>query len=280
VIPHWFSYHAPTSVDDVVALSTPESVLLGGGTWVVPALGDPRNRVARVIDLRRAGLGGIENGGDRVRLGAMVTYTDLLRSKLAPPLLRLVAAGVTGGPQIQSQGTIGGAACAAKPSSDLPCALLALDATATIRGRDGTRAVPVSELWPDPFRTTLADDEVLAGFEVPVSRGGFAYRKLKCGTSSWPIVSVAVVATVDGDGLVGELRVAVGAAAAVPFLVPTLSLAGHSPSPALAEEAGERASVALADPWSDEIAPAGYRATVLPAIVRRAVADALEDCRA
>jgi aerobic carbon-monoxide dehydrogenase medium subunit len=195
----------------------------------------------------------------------MVTYTDLLRSNATPPLLGLVARGVTGGPQIQGQGTIGGSACAARPASDIPCALLALGAVATVRGRAGTRAVPVSRLWSAPFQTTLAADEVLTGFEIPLWRGGFAFRKQKCGTSSWPIVSVAVVATVDG-----EVRVAVGAASAVPFLV-----SAHD-----SEELGERARMALTDPWSDEIAPAEYRAAVLPTIVRRAVTDALEDCRA
>jgi len=283
VIPHSFSYLAPRSVGDVVGLLSADSMLLGGGTWVVPVLGDPRTRVARVIDLRHAGLAGIEDRGDRVFLGAMVTYTDLLRSAAAPSLLRLVAGGVTGGPQIQGQGTIGGSACAAKPSSDIPCALLALDAVATVRGPAGVRGMPAARLWLAPFHTTLAEDEVLTGFEVPVRRGGHcgvAYRKLKCGTSSWPIVTVAVVAAVDGAGALTELRIAVGAAAAVPFSVPTHDLVGSAPSTALVEELAERARVALTDPWTDEIAPAEYRTAVLPTIVRRAVTDAVEDCRA
>lgn len=279
MIPHRFDYHAPTSVDGVVALLDADSVVLGGGTWVVPALADPHHRVATVIDLRRAGLAGIEDRGDHIWLGAMVTYTDLLRTAVTPPLLRLVAEGVTGGPQIQHQGTVGGAACAAKPTSDIPCALLALDAVATVLGRSGERRIPVARLWEAPFRTTVAEDEVLTGFEVPVRRAGFAYRKLKCGTSSWPIVTAAVVSTVD-DGVLTELRVAVGAAAAVPFIVPAADLTGSTPFAMLAVELAERASMALTDPWSDEIAPAEYRAAVLPTIVRRAVTDALEDCRA
>jgi carbon-monoxide dehydrogenase medium subunit len=175
---------------------------------------------------------------------------------------------------------MGGSACAAKPSSDIPCALLALDAVATVRGRAGVRRMPAARLWLAPFHTTLAEDEVLTGFEVPARQGGVAYRKLKCGTSSWPIVTVAVMTTVDGAGALTDLRIAVGAAAAVPFSVPTHDLVGSAPSTALVEELAERARVALTDPWTDEIAPAEYRTAVLPTIVRRAVTDALEDCSA
>jgi len=85
---------------------------------------------------------------------------------------------------------------------------------------------------------------------------------------------------VDTAGTITELRVAVGAAAAVPFLVPAHDLVGSAPSPLLAAELGERASRALPAPWSDELAPPEYRAAVLPTIVRRAVTEALENCRA
>jgi carbon-monoxide dehydrogenase medium subunit len=280
VIPHPFRYHAPVSVDAAVALlreAAGDSVVLGGGTWVVPELGDPANRAAQVVDLRRAGLNEIVDHGDRVSVGAMVTYTDLLHSAVvrrALPLLVLVAEGVTGGPQIQSQGTIGGSACAARPASDVPAGLLALDAIATVHGPTGTRSVPVERLWPGPFRCTLAVDEVLTGFEIPVQRGCSAYRKLKRGTSSWPIVTVGAAATLDGTGLLTELTVAVGAAAAVPFGLPTGDLAGSAPSPALVDEIADRAREALAEPWTDELAPAEYRAGVLPVVVRRVVQEA------
>jgi aerobic carbon-monoxide dehydrogenase medium subunit len=282
VIPHRFGYHVPDSVDAAVELvgeAPDESVVLGGGTWVVPGLGDPGSRVRQVIDLRRAGLGGIDDRGDRVRIGAMVTYTQLLRSDLVArlvPLLALVADGVTGGPQIQNQGTIGGAACAARPASDIPCALLAIGAVATLQGPKGPRAVPVAELWRVPFRTTLAADEVLTGFEVPVRPGGVGHRKIKRGTSSWPIVNVSALAALDESGALAELTVAVGAAAATPFLLGTADLAGVPPSGALVEELSHRAREALTDPWSDELAPAGYRAAVLPAAVRRAVEEAID----
>jgi carbon-monoxide dehydrogenase medium subunit len=285
VIPHPFDYHVPASAEAVVELlhgARGRSALLGGGTWLVPALGDPANRIAQVIDLRRADLNGIAAHGDRFALGAMVTYTDLLRSDVVRrhlPFLALVAEGVTGGPQIQNQGTIGGSACAARPASDIPGALLALEASAIVHGRGGRRSMPVADLWPEPFETTLAADELLVGFDVPVQPRGFAYHKLKFGTSSWPIVTVGAVAALDDSGAVAQLRVAVGAAAELPFRLPLADLVGAEATHGMAREVADRARAAMAEPWSDELAPAAYRAAVLPAIVRRVVADAITRAR-
>jgi hypothetical protein len=47
------------------------------------------------------------------------------------------------------------------------------------------------------------------------------------------------------------------------------------PSDAVVEEIVDRARAALIEPWSDELAPADYRAGVLPAVVRRVVTQAL-----
>jgi aerobic carbon-monoxide dehydrogenase medium subunit len=280
VIPHPFDYHVPTSADAAVELlrdAQGESALLAGGTWLVPALGDPAHRIAQVIDLRRAGLNGIVAHDDHVSLGATVTYTDLLRSDVVRrhlPFLALVAEGVTGGPQIQNQGTVGGSACAARPASDIPGALLAMDALAIVHGPGGRRSIPVADLWWTPFETTLAADELLVGFFVPVHPGGFAYHKLKFGTSSWPIVTVGAVAALDDSGAIAQLRVGVGAAAPIPFQLPLADLVGAG-TDELAPEVADRAREAMAEPWSDELAPAAYRVAVLPAIIRRVVAAAI-----
>jgi carbon-monoxide dehydrogenase medium subunit len=281
MIPHGFGYHAPTSLGEAVEILGDDpagSVLLGGGTWVVPGLNSAELRARHVVDLRRAALDGISHQDGRIRLGATATYAALLRSAVIRrevPLLCLVAEAVTGGPQIHHQGTVGGSACAARPASDLPAALMTLDARAVVHGPGGRREVGMRELWSGPFRTSLRRDEILAGFEIPASTGGVGYVKLKRGTSSWPIVTAAAILTITPESTVDQLRVAVGAAGAVPFRVPLDDLAGAAPDAALADEAADRAVRELGEPWSDELAPAWYRARVLPAAVRRAVTAAI-----
>ena len=218
----------------------------------------------------------------QIDVGAMVTYTTLLHSDVVRrrlPLLKQVAEGVTGGEQLRNQATIGGAACAARPASDIPGALLVLGALAVIDGTRGRRTIPVSDLWAAPFRTTLAADEILVGFDLPAQRGAAANRKVKLRTSSWPILTTGVVAALHPDGALARLDVAIGGAAAVPFMVPLEDVLGTAPNPALPDAVAARAGEALTEPWADELAPAEYRVTALPGVVRRVVAAALTDAR-
>jgi aerobic carbon-monoxide dehydrogenase medium subunit len=126
MIPRRFAYAAPESAEEAVTLlaADPASAkILGGGTWAVPELNRGESRPALVVDLRRAGLAEIRAQGERIHVGAMCTYSDLLASDVVAerlPLLLRMAEGVTGGRQILSQGTIGGSLVAARPSPTPP----------------------------------------------------------------------------------------------------------------------------------------------------------------
>ena len=126
-------YHAPATLGESLALLTddPDVTVIGGGTIVMAAsAGVPRT--AALLDLHRIpGLAEIQQGVTTT-LGATTTYTRLLTTPAAPPLLRRIAGGITGGPQIRNQGTIGGSACYANPASDIPAGLVALDATMVV----------------------------------------------------------------------------------------------------------------------------------------------------
>jgi carbon-monoxide dehydrogenase medium subunit len=140
MIPGRFSYDVPdsaTAVVDVLSRDPQGTVIIGGGTWVIPEMNHARRKPRRVVDLRRAGLSEITSEGDRIRIGAMCTYAQLLESELIDQHLELlskVAAGITGGRQIVAQGTIGGSLCAARPQSDIPAALMAIGARAIVAG--------------------------------------------------------------------------------------------------------------------------------------------------
>jgi carbon-monoxide dehydrogenase medium subunit len=232
---------------------------------VVPALGRGERTARRVVDLRRAGLGGIEAAGDTVRIGACATYTDLLASPVVAPLLRLMATGVTGGPQILGRGTVGGSVAAARPSSDVPAALAVLDAVAEIAGPAGTRRVPVTDLWTGAYTTALAPGEVLVACEVPVLQAGTGcgYIKLKHSTSSWPIVTAAATVTRDA-----RAALVIGGASPTPARI-------HLTADGLDNRALRTAvDEALSEVWADELAPAAYRAAVAPVAAHRALTQA------
>src|SRR3712207_5977704 len=108
-------YHRPTSLDDALAIRRSADVtILAGGTDVYPAFvgrrawGDPTHKdfldISGIAELK-----GIEDRGDCIRVGALATWTELVRTEL-PPLFDGLkrAAREVGGAQVQNRGTIVG----------------------------------------------------------------------------------------------------------------------------------------------------------------------------
>ena len=274
-----FSYHAPRNLTDACTILAGEpdgSVLLGGGTMLVPEITHGRVAPRTVIDLSRAGLSGVRGGGGEVVIGAMTTYADILSSPAAltaAPLVAQVAAGITGGPQIRGRGTIGGSASYANPASDIPTCLVAAGARLRLASAAGIREVAADQFYLGSFRTTRRADEILAEVVVPSPADArWGYMKLKTCESSWPIVTAGCL--LPGDG---SMRVAVGGANSSPVLVSTdPPPADGSPADrAWREQVRAAVDAALTDPWADVLADSEYRRRVAPTIVSRAVARAL-----
>lgn len=272
-------YDLPRDLDEALALLSQDPAttrLLGGGTWLVPELNrGVVNADRRVVDLRRAGLGEIRADGDVIHVGATCSYAALEASELIAsrlPLLHAMAVGVTGGRQIRNQGTIGGSVAAARPQSDAPGALCALDAAAVIAGPGGTRRVAVVELLSGAMRTTLRRDEILVGFEIEQPGGGHGYHKLKRAAGSWPIATAAAILRLDGDGLIDRATLVLGGVCATPLVVPVADvMAGHRIDDDLIAAAAQCAADAVTEPWCDELATGRYRAAVAGPVAHRAL---------
>jgi CO/xanthine dehydrogenase FAD-binding subunit len=95
----------------MLAEDVPSTAILGGGTVVMPRLSTGAERPGRLLDLAAApGLAEVATASGTSTLGATVTYATLLHRPVHR-LLTQVARGITGGPQIRNQGTIGGSLC-------------------------------------------------------------------------------------------------------------------------------------------------------------------------
>ena len=147
---------------------------------------------------------------------------------------------ITGGISIVGQGTIGGSACYANPSSDVPACLLALRARLQLRSIAGTREIDAAEFYRGAFATARRADEILTAIVFPKmsATATCGYQKLKFSMGSWPIVTAAVVAEADTAGRL--FRVSLGAASATPILTeqrlaadPRSASSRHFPVPAL-----------------------------------------------
>jgi aerobic carbon-monoxide dehydrogenase medium subunit len=289
VIQHRFNYVAPDSLAGCVAALAADgggtgARVLAGGTWVLPEMSRAESRPARLVDLRRAGLGGVTATPDGLSVGAMCTYAELLASPDVlrdAPLLATMAGGITGGWALRSQATVGGSAVSARPQSDVPGALVACGAVARAVGPEGERRFPVAELFTDAMRSSLLPGEVLAGFDVPsAADAGHGYVKLKRGGSSWPIATAAALVRLDGDGVCREVSLVLGAVTATPLRVDVAAaLVGVAPGDDDLREAAQLAGAAVEDPWDDLLAPGSYRAAVAAPIARRALTMAVVAAR-
>ena len=253
-----FEYHAPETLDEVLSLLAEhgdEAKLLAGGQSLVPLLNFRLVRPARVIDLNRvAGLDGLEDG----RLGAMTRSRTLERASEVPLLRRAVR--YSGHAQIRNRGTVGGSCAHADPASELPCALLALDAHFRLRSARGERVVAADDFFLGTFATALAPDELLVEIEVPPRPDGERS------------------AFVEHARVHGDFAIAGAAVLRVPGERLVVSMLGGAERPVRVElpDAGEAAAAEAIrdlDPPSDLRAGADYRKALLEELVRRAIGE-------
>jgi CO/xanthine dehydrogenase FAD-binding subunit len=176
--------------------------------------------IRRVPELRA-----IERDGDAVRIGALVTMTELLRDPLIGSRFAILAEACDhfASDQLRNAATIGGNVCNASPAGDTLPPLLALDAEAELASKpDGavvTRRVPLAEFFVGPGKTVRKPDELLCAILLPLPAAGFTARFVKFGTRpalDISAVAIAVAGVRDGAALT-HARVAYGAVAPVPL---------------------------------------------------------------
>jgi CO/xanthine dehydrogenase FAD-binding subunit len=266
-----FDYHTPASLEEAasaLASVDGEVSVISGGTWVVPEMTHGVRRPRAVVDLRRAGLGTVRRDNGAVAIGTTVTYSGLLAAPDGPAVLKVMASGVTGGKQVHNQGTLGGSACYANPSSDVPAALVGVDATLRLVRDGGSREIAAADFFRGSFKTALEPGELLSEILVPAEpQGRFGYYKFKFSESSWPIATATCL--VGSDGRVA--RLSLGGVSTTPVLVSAATGAG---------EAGDVAAAVAAtefEPWTDGLADGGYRRRIAGVIAGRAFAAATRD---
>ncbi|WP_392896109.1 FAD binding domain-containing protein [Streptomyces sp. LN699] len=114
--------------------------------------------------------------------------------------------------------------CAAVHPSDLAVALCAVDATVCVRGRAGTRRIPVTSLYRLPGKhperdTVLGHGELITAVELPALPMAARSRYRKVGdraSFTFALVSVAVAVDTDGDRI-RDARIVFGGLATKPW---------------------------------------------------------------
>ena len=154
-------------------------------------------------------LRGIEVRGDVLRIGALTTYSDIIRSADVRRRLPMLAAAAReiGAVQIQNRGTIGGNIANASPAGDTLPVLAAADALVELRGVEWTRKVPFTDFYTGYRASVRRPDELVTAIEVPRVEGRQWFRKV--GTRAAQSISKVVMAGVRAE----PPRIALGSVA-------------------------------------------------------------------
>jgi carbon-monoxide dehydrogenase medium subunit len=282
-----FSYHAPRTLAEALALQArlDNARVLAGGQSLVPMLNLRVAAPEHLIDLGGvAELAGIEEKDGGVAIGAMTSQRTIEKSPLVQarcPLL-IEALAHVGHQQTRNRGTIGGSLCHLDPAAELPVAALALDATLTIAGRAGTRALPFVKFPAGYLTTALQPGEILTRIDIPAlpPRTGWAFEEFARRHGDFAIVAVAALVTLAANGRVQQARVVIGGIGPAPIRVAAAeaALAGESWRDQRVTMAADAAAACPAE--GDHNYPADYRQYVAGALTGRALGKAYARSRA
>jgi CO/xanthine dehydrogenase FAD-binding subunit len=271
-------YLRPERLEDAVAaLRDGAWTLLAGGTDHYPArvTSQPPEDILDITGL--AGLRGIADAGDHVRIGALTRWSDIAEAELPRWFdgLRRAAREV-GGAQIQNRATLAGNLCNASPAADGVPPLLTLDASVELASAAGLRTLPLGDFILGNRRTARRPDELVTAILVPKPAHPARSAFLKLGARKYLVISIAMVAGVleVKDGTVAAARIAVGACSAVAQRLPALeaALIGRKADARLADLALPDHLAALS-PIDDIRADAGYRREAALVLVKRCLAE-------
>lgn len=280
-----FEFVAARDSQHAVALLAehgPAARLLAGGTDLLVELKSAAEVPAVVIDISRAeDLKGIEMTEQGLRIGALTTHTEIMRSALIRELFPALAdaAHTIGAVQTRNLGTLGGNLVTGVPSMDSGPTLMALDAVVTIAGPDGARQVALTAFFTGPRKTVLASGELLADIVIPKKNiakpAAFQKFGLRKG-QALALVNAAASLWIDRDKhTFVEPRIALGAVAPTVIYAPRAQayLEGRTVCAEAMAEAG-RIAAGEAKPISDFRASADYRRDLIAVLVRRALENA------
>jgi carbon-monoxide dehydrogenase medium subunit len=224
---------------------------------------------SRIIDLGAvAELRYIEHDGDRLRIGAMTTQQSVERSPIVDEVAPLLAYAMrfVGHTATRSRGTVGGSACHADPTAELPVVLQALDAELVARGRATDRLIAADDFFESVFTTALKEDELLVEIRIPA--GGarpWSFQEVSRRRGDFALVSAAMVAAEDRR----LARIVLGGLGSTPIRARRAEQALADGAVAPREVA--RAAVAGTQPPSDIHASAKTRRHIAETLVRRGI---------
>jgi len=213
----------PANADDLAAVleAEPKATIVAGSTdvglWVTKFMRDiaPVVFIGAIDELRTVGTD--ENG--MLTIGALVSYSDAyaVLANHIPAFGQLIDR--IGGEQVRNMGTLGGNVANGSPIGDTPPALIALNASLTLRKGGTRRTIPLEDFFIAYGKQDRQPGEFVEAIHIPLPDKDthFAVWKIsKRRDEDITAVLGAFALKLAADGTVGSIRIAYGGMAATP----------------------------------------------------------------
>ncbi len=204
-----FDYVKPKALQEALSLleqGGDDARLIAGGQTLLATLNMRLSEPSVLIDITDlAELKGISIVGDSLRIGALVTHTEIEDSALVAqhaPLLKAAAPHIAHR-AIRNLGTWGGSLAYGDPAAEWPACSLTLRATMIIHGPAGERRISAQDFFIDLYTTSLEPDEILVATEIPLAskQEVFYFHELARRHGDYAVAGLAAVAQKQGDVL-------------------------------------------------------------------------------
>ncbi|MCH1551129.1 MAG: xanthine dehydrogenase family protein subunit M [Pseudomonadales bacterium] len=282
-----YAYLAPQSVQEALSVLDDHlkrgerAQILSGGTDLLVQMRSVDKTPRLILDIKQlAEANRLEVTDQSIYIGAAVPSALMTENvdlqALLPGLME--AADLIGSTQIQGRATICGNLCNASPAGDSIPAMIAAGAQCEIASESGTRLLAVEDFVVGVGKNALLPSEFVLGLTIPrpAARQKDAYLRFIPRTEmDIAVAGCGVSVSVDAAGQCTAARVAIGAVAPTPRLVPeaAAALVGTTLDEAALAAAGA-ACTAASSPITDKRGTVEYRRKVIAVLCRRAVAIA------
>lgn len=211
------------TVEEVIELlSKYESPkIIAGGTDIIIQINEKKVKPKALIDISKVDeLKRIEEEDDFVKVGAGVTYTQVIESDLFEGELYgfKKACRLVGSPQIRNRGTIGGNIANGSPAADSVPPLIALGATVVFESNEGIREVKVEDYFRNRGTFGIREDELLTAIRFRKPKGVLTFAKLGLRKAlAISRISISALVELDEDDKISFVRIASGSIGRFPM---------------------------------------------------------------
>jgi len=267
-----FEYVRVSSIKEgceILAAQDNRAVALAGGTDLLVNIRNTGKSPDLLVDFKQ-----VEQMNDLVadseagvKIGACVPLNVIADNRVINERYAALAqaARSVGSYQVRNRASLGGNIANASPAADTAPALLVLGASVNVEGKDGSREIPIDQLFTGVKMTSLRVGEVITDITLPplsLRARSASVKKQRVRGHDLAIINMAAYCDLDA----GKMRIAIGSCAVTPILLSEVAISLGEPIDELVKRLNVVAQDAIS-PIDDVRASAEYRRGLVPVLL-------------